>query len=89
MNNSAYKSGSFAARAQYGLGDGQGLQRMPDGPEHLGATRFVRALEDDKHESPREARKHKLERETVWGPESSVESGGVSNYDMSLRSGAV
>ena len=63
---------------------------MPDGPKHLGASKFVAALEG--HAVPGKAapgKRNPLDRDAIWGQPSSPESGGMSNGDQSLRFGGV
>lgn len=57
---------------------GQTHNKMPEGPMHIGAERLARALTADgagEHWSMLgSAMPHKLERNTRWGPKSSLEN---------------
>jgi hypothetical protein len=75
----AYVGGSRAALTQFNvrLAFDAATQRMPDGPEHLGAEWLAKKLSD-----PEEPRRvigsapsyRKLEKPPMWGPRASLES---------------
>jgi len=87
---SPYEKGTLDANARFGVRVAASVNRMPDAHAHLGASRFTTALEH--MNSPQRTtpqKEHRLERPSLWGPSSSVESGGASNFDPALsHSGA-
>ena len=82
--NDAYVAGAQAALGSFGIriaGDLMG-QRMPDGPQHLGAEWLSRTLskatnEYSPHVGARSSHR-KLEKPPMWGAPSSLESSGAN-----------
>ena len=90
MHPPAYGKGARAAVDNYGAHALRDIGRMPDGPPHLGASRFAKALEEQPETPHATGRKqNRLERDVVWGPEASPESGGISNNDSALTNRGV
>lgn len=87
MKTAAYEEGVDAASVAFGIRTAaEPLGRMADGPKHLGASRFVQALENDGKPQPvKEWVGHKRDRPTMWGQAASPEAGGISNQDSALR----
>lgn len=90
MTNAAYGNGKQAALASFGLRTAADIGRMPDGPHHIGASQFAKAVEGfDPPPSIAPVKANRLDRQTVWGQPASVESGGLANSDPALASQAV
>lgn len=83
----AYEAGARDALNSFGVRVAADMmsQRMPDGPEHLGAEWLSRRLgrEKEHHDIVGDKPSHrKLERPPQWGPPASYESSGSNerNY---------
>lgn len=75
----AYAAGVKAAFEQFGVRVASELfgQRMPSGPDHLGAEWLTKALEGhvDDHQPVGTAASHRpLEKPPMWGPRASLEA---------------
>ena len=100
MKTAAYGAGAEQALAAFGIRTAAvnhprqpDIGRMPDGPEHLGASRFAKMVGNDEHEEAPKSTvsrtTQRLNRMPLWGAAHSPESGGVSNNDSALRYGGV
>ena len=80
LKAAVYNEGVMDALSSFGVrvaADMSSRQRMPDGPEHLGAERLSRALraEDDSYTPLADRRQPRnLDRPTRWGNPTSIEA---------------
>lgn len=86
LAGAAYNQGVQAALDSFGVRVAALQQRMPDGPEHLGAEWLSRALSQEPGERPHSGATQsyrKLEKPVLWGTRASLESTGAVGHNYS------